>query len=142
MKVAVDLRRPVERVAIDLVKDGQAQACVSAGNTGALMATARFVLKTLPGIDRPAIITAIPSIEGHTHMLDLGANSLDIVEIVTNTMRELKIKIPRDELAKISKEQKAGNWDVWQTSLHNPDFAGYANLCGALGLSARDGVTS
>jgi glycerol-3-phosphate acyltransferase PlsX len=62
------------RVAIDLVKEGQAQACVSAGNTGALMATARFVLKTLPGIDRPAIITAIPSIEGHTHMLDLGAN--------------------------------------------------------------------
>lgn len=62
------------RVAIDLVKDGIAQACVSAGNTGALMAIARFVLKTLPNVDRPAIITAIPSIEGHTYMLDLGAN--------------------------------------------------------------------
>lgn len=62
------------RVAIDLVKAGQADACVSAGNTGALMAIARFVLKTLPMIDRPAIITAIPSIEGHTYMLDLGAN--------------------------------------------------------------------
>jgi glycerol-3-phosphate acyltransferase PlsX len=62
------------RVAIDLVKDGVADACVSAGNTGALMATARFVLKTLMGIDRPAICTAIPSIEGHTHVLDLGAN--------------------------------------------------------------------
>jgi phosphate acyltransferase len=62
------------RVAIDLVKDGSADACVSAGNTGALMATARYVLKTLPGIDRPAIITALPSITGHTHMLDLGAN--------------------------------------------------------------------
>ncbi|HKJ10109.1 MAG TPA: phosphate acyltransferase PlsX [Gammaproteobacteria bacterium] len=62
------------RVAINLVKEEQAQACVSAGNTGALMATARYVLKTLPGIDRPAIITAIPSIEGHTWMLDLGAN--------------------------------------------------------------------
>ncbi len=62
------------RVAIDLVKKGQAQACVSAGNTGALMATARFVLKTLPGIDRPAIISALPTITGHTHMLDLGAN--------------------------------------------------------------------
>jgi glycerol-3-phosphate acyltransferase PlsX len=47
---------------------------VSAGNTGALMATARFVLKTLPGIDRPAIITTLPGIKGHTHMLDLGAN--------------------------------------------------------------------
>lgn len=62
------------RVAINLVKDGAAHACVSAGNTGALMATARYVLKTLPGIDRPAISTAIPSMHGHTHMLDLGAN--------------------------------------------------------------------
>lgn len=63
------------RVAINLVKEGRAQACVSAGNTGALMATARFVLKMLPGIDRPAIITAIPSVDGHTYMLDLGANA-------------------------------------------------------------------
>ncbi len=62
------------RVAIDLVKRGEADACVSAGNTGALMATARFVLKTLPGIDRPAICAPIPSLRGHTHMLDLGAN--------------------------------------------------------------------
>ncbi len=62
------------RVAINLVKDGVAHACVSAGNTGALMATARFVLKTLPGIDRPAICTALPTISGHTHVLDLGAN--------------------------------------------------------------------
>ncbi len=62
------------RVAINLVKDGEADAAVSAGNTGALMATARFVLKTLEGIDRPAIITALPTINGHTHMLDLGAN--------------------------------------------------------------------
>ena len=63
------------RVALEAVKSGEAQACVSAGNTGALMAISRFVLKTLPGIDRPAIISAIPSIGGHTHMLDLGANS-------------------------------------------------------------------
>ena len=62
------------RVAINLVKEGRAQACVSAGNTGALMATARFVLKTLPGVDRPAICTALPAIEGHVHVLDLGAN--------------------------------------------------------------------
>ena len=62
------------RVAIDMVKTGRAQAVVSAGNTGALMATAKFVLKTLPGIDRPAICTTIPSYGGHTHMLDLGAN--------------------------------------------------------------------
>jgi len=62
------------RVAINLVKSGEAQAIVSAGNTGALMATARFVLKTLPGIDRPAIITAFPTVHGHVHILDLGAN--------------------------------------------------------------------
>lgn len=62
------------RVAINAVKTGEAQACVSAGNTGALMASARFVLKTLPGIDRPAIVGKIPSLRGHVHMLDLGAN--------------------------------------------------------------------
>ena len=63
------------RVALDLVRSGRADACVSAGNTAALMATARYVLKTLPGIDRPAIISAIPAKGGHTHMLDLGANA-------------------------------------------------------------------
>lgn len=62
------------RVAINLVNDGVADACVSAGNTGALMATARFVLKTLPHVDRPAIITALPSIDGRSWVLDLGAN--------------------------------------------------------------------
>jgi glycerol-3-phosphate acyltransferase PlsX len=62
------------RVAINLVREGTADACVSAGNTGALMATARFVLKMIPGIDRPAIISTLPSIYGHTHALDLGAN--------------------------------------------------------------------
>ncbi len=63
------------RVAINLVKSGEANACVSAGNTGALMATARFVLKTLPGIDRPAIAATLPSQKGLTYMLDLGANA-------------------------------------------------------------------
>ena len=63
------------RVAIDLVKEGTANACVSAGNTGALMATARFVLKTIEGVDRPAIISRIPARHGYTHMLDLGANA-------------------------------------------------------------------
>lgn len=63
------------RVALNQVRDGQASACVSAGNTGALMATARFVLKTLAGIDRPAIISSMPSRRGQTLMLDLGANS-------------------------------------------------------------------
>jgi glycerol-3-phosphate acyltransferase PlsX len=63
------------RVAINLVKSGEANACVSAGNTGALMAISRFVLKTLPGIDRPAIATVLPNMKGgYTYVLDLGAN--------------------------------------------------------------------
>ncbi|MGV6858761.1 MAG: phosphate acyltransferase PlsX [bacterium] len=62
------------RVSINLVKSGAVDACVCAGNTGALMATAKFVLKTLPGISRPAITTSLPSLRGHTHVLDLGAN--------------------------------------------------------------------
>jgi phosphate acyltransferase len=63
------------RRAIDLVKSSEAHACVSAGNTGALMATAHFVLKMLPGVERPAIVSLIPSRGGHTYMLDLGANA-------------------------------------------------------------------
>jgi phosphate acyltransferase len=62
------------RVSINLVKNGEASACVSAGNTGALMATARYVLKTLPGIDRPAIASFLPTVKGQVCMLDLGAN--------------------------------------------------------------------
>ena len=68
------------RVAIDLVKSGEAHACVSAGNTGALMATAKFVLKMLPGIERPAILGELPAIGGSLHMLDLGANTLGTAE--------------------------------------------------------------
>ena len=63
------------RRALDLVKAREAHACVSAGNTGALMAMAHFVLKMLPGVERPAIVSLIPSRGGHTFMLDLGANA-------------------------------------------------------------------
>jgi glycerol-3-phosphate acyltransferase PlsX len=62
------------RVALHLVKHGQAQAAVSAGNTGALVMISRFALKTFPGIDRPAICFALPTIKGHTYALDLGGN--------------------------------------------------------------------
>src|SRR3989475_2580985 len=63
------------RVAVNLVKSGEAHACVSAGNTGALMAISRFVLKTLPGIDRPAIASVLPNMRRtNTYVLDLGAN--------------------------------------------------------------------
>lgn len=64
------------RRALDLVQLGQADACVSAGNTGALFATAHFVLKTLPGVERPALISSLPTHkqDKHVFMLDLGAN--------------------------------------------------------------------
>lgn len=105
------------RVAIDLVKEGAADACVSAGNTGALTATARFVLKTLPGIDRPAICSALPTIKGHTHMLDLGAN----VEVDAETLFQFavmgaaltgaveNIPSPRVGLLNIGAEEIKGN---------------------------------
>jgi len=62
------------RVAINLIQNGTVDACVSAGNTGALMAIARFILKTIEGVDRPAIMGSIPTLNGHIHVLDLGAN--------------------------------------------------------------------
>lgn len=62
------------RVALGLLAEGKAHACVSAGNTGALMALSRFVLKTLPGIDRPAMVAAMPTQRGYCQLLDLGAN--------------------------------------------------------------------
>lgn len=108
------------RVAINLVKEGQADACVSAGNTGALMATARFVLKMIPGIERPAIISTLPSVFGHTHMLDLGANvdssaehlyqfavmGEEVVKAVENIDR------PRIGLLNIGEEDMKGNEQV------------------------------
>lgn len=105
------------RVAINMVKEGRAKACVSAGNTGALMATARFVLKTLPGIDRPAIISTLPNVKGHTHMLDLGANvdaSADNLfefavmgSVLTSAVEN--IDSPRVGLLNIGEEEVKGN---------------------------------
>ena len=63
------------RKALELVRDGEAHACVSAGNTGALVAKSRYLLKTIDGIDRPAIVSTIPARDGHACMLDLGANA-------------------------------------------------------------------
>jgi phosphate acyltransferase len=112
------------RVAIDMVKQGDADACVSAGNTGALMATARFVLKTLPGIDRPAIMTAVPTTKGHVHMLDLGANSdctsehlfqFAVMGSVAASLIE-NISSPRVGLLNIGEEKIKGNDTVRQTA--------------------------
>ncbi|WP_444998541.1 phosphate acyltransferase PlsX [Aliikangiella sp. IMCC44359] len=83
------------RLALEAVRDGQANACVSAGNTGALMAISRFVLKMLPGIDRPAIISAIPTLKNdHVYLLDLGAN------VECDEKRLTQFAIMGNELAK------------------------------------------
>ncbi len=108
------------RVAINLVHDGHADACVSAGNTGALMATARFVLKMIPGIDRPAIISTVPSIYGHTHVLDLGANVDCTAEhlfqfaIMGNELVKAveAIESPKVGLLNIGEEDMKGNEQV------------------------------
>ncbi len=112
------------RVAIDLVKAGQADACVSAGNTGALMATARFVLKTLPGIDRPAIMVPVPTMHGRTYMLDLGANSdctpehLFQFAIMGSVVAKgiENIEYPRIGLLNIGEEEIKGNETVKQAA--------------------------
>lgn len=108
------------RVAINLVKEGRAQAAVSAGNTGALMAIARFVLKTLDGIDRPAIISTLPTIGGHTHMLDLGANVDSPAEVLYQfalmgsvlTSAVDNIDRPTVGLLNIGEEEMKGNEQV------------------------------
>jgi glycerol-3-phosphate acyltransferase PlsX len=105
------------RIAIDLVREGTAHACVSAGNTGALMAIAKFVLKMLAGIERPAIIAELPAIGGTVHMLDLGANTAvdaDLLfqfavmgSIVTADIRRLER--PRVALLNIGVEASKGH---------------------------------
>ena len=113
------------RVAINLVKQNQADACVSAGNTGALMATARYVLKTLPGIDRPAIVTALPNMKDKsTYVLDLGANIDTTPEqlfqfavmgaVLTNAVNN--IPEPRIGLLNIGEEEIKGNEIIKETS--------------------------
>lgn len=105
------------RVAINLVKKGQADAAVSAGNTGALMATARFVLKMLPGIERPAICSELPTEHGSVFMLDLGANvdsSPEMLQQFAYMGAELcsatkKIKEPRIGLLNVGSEEIKGS---------------------------------
>lgn len=127
------------RVAINLVKAGHAEACVSAGNTGALMATARFVLKTLPGIDRPAIISTFPTISGkNVRILDLGANVDSSAEhlfqfaIMGSVLASAvdNIKTPKVCLLNIGHEDIKGNELVKQTAQllsqsRTVNYAGY-----------------
>ncbi len=112
------------RVAINLVKDETVDACVSAGNTGALMAISRFVLKTIRGIDRPAIMGRIPTMDGHTHMLDLGANvdskpeallEFAIMGAIAVEYTE-NIASPTVGLLNIGEEEMKGNDKIKKTS--------------------------
>ncbi len=112
------------RLAINLVKTGAAQACVSAGNTGALMITAKFVLKTLPGIDRPAIVNDMPGINGITRLLDLGGNVDSCAEhlfqfavmgsVLANAVSN--IDRPKVGLLNIGVEEIKGNDQVKRTA--------------------------
>ena len=128
------------RVAINLVKNGEAGACVSAGNTGALMATARYVLKTLPGIDRPAIASYLPTTKGQVCMLDLGANvdctaehllQFGIMGSALVAVLEHKDK-PTVGLLNIGSEDIKGNEVVKQAAelLRNSDLNFYGNIEG------------
>jgi phosphate acyltransferase len=125
------------RRAIDLVKSNDAHACVSAGNTGALMATAHFVLKMLPGVERPAIVSLIPSRGGHTYMLDLGANAsctpaqlyqFAVMGSVLAADLEGAHERPRVGLLNIGTEDIKGN-DIVQTA-HNLLAAADINYVG------------
>ncbi len=113
------------RVAINLVKEGVTQACVSAGNTGALMATSKFVLKTLPGVDRPAIVSIMPSLtDRDVHLLDLGANidsspeQLFQFAVMGSILAEatLGIEKPTIALLNVGEEEIKGNMQVKQAA--------------------------
>jgi glycerol-3-phosphate acyltransferase PlsX len=112
------------RLAINLVKEGKAQACVSAGNTGALMAIAHFVLKSIPGIDRPAIVSTMPSQGKDMRMLDLGANvdssaqNLMQFAIMGSVLTSILDNIPKPKvyLLNIGEEVIKGNKQVKETA--------------------------
>ena len=113
------------RVAIDLVRDKKAQACISSGNTGALLAISKNSLKTIPTIDRPALMTSIPTKKGFVYILDLGANTLCSAEQLTQfalmgstVAKEIKnIDKPRIGLLNIGQEEIKGNESIRDASL-------------------------
>ena len=113
------------RVAIDLVRDKKAQACISSGNTGALLAISKNSLKTIPTIDRPALMTSIPTKIGFVYILDLGANTLCSAEQLTQfalmgstAAKEIKnIDKPRVGLLNIGQEEIKGNESIRDASL-------------------------
>ena len=169
-KVLRSKRDSSMRVAINQVKAGTARACVSSGNTGALMAMAKFVLKTIPGIDRPAIISSLPSRLGHTHVLDLGANIessaeqlLQFALMGSELVRAVDgIESPKVGLLNVGEEEMKGSQQVKQAFQLLTDapinFIGYVegdDICmgnvdvvvtdgfvGNISLKAMEGIAS
>lgn len=145
------------RLAIELVRDGGANACVSAGNTGALMALARNILKMLPGVDRPAICTTMPGIKGETHLLDLGANvdpnSEQLFQFAVMgaelTSAVLNIDSPSVALLNVGAEEIKGNDMVKQAALllsqSHLNYAGFVEgndiYSGKVNVIVCDGFT-
>lgn len=125
------------RVALQLVREGRAQACISAGNTGALMALSKHILKTLPQIERPAIMTALPTQKSTTHLLDLGANVdcsaeqlLQFAVMGSAAVRLGGVSQPRVALLNVGVESIKGNQQVRQAAellagLENINYIGY-----------------
>ena len=125
------------RLAIDLVKNDISQACISSGNTGALMAISKYVLKTIPTIKRPALMASMPTVKGHTYVLDLGANSSCSPEqlyqfalmgtVISREIRE--IEKPRVGLLNMGVEASKGNQVVKEAaklmSSGSINFIGY-----------------
>ncbi len=125
------------RVALQLLRDKQVQACVSAGNTGALMALAKHILNPLPHIERPAIMTALPTLDGETHLLDLGANvdvsAQQLVQFALMGSAAVQIQgvaHPRVALLNVGREAIKGNQQVKQAAaeletLSHINYIGY-----------------
>ncbi len=145
------------RRAIELVRDGHANACVSAGNTGALMALARNILKMLPGVDRPAICTTMPGIERETHLLDLGANvdpnSSQLFQFAVMgtelSSAVLNIESPSVALLNVGAEEIKGNDMVKQAAMllsqSHLNYAGFVEgndiYSGKVNVIVCDGFT-
>ncbi|MBT1445633.1 phosphate acyltransferase PlsX [Shewanella sp. JM162201] len=122
------------RLAIELVRDSKADACVSAGNTGALMAMAKVILKTLPGVDRPALVSCLPAVTGKpVYLLDLGANvqcdydTLFQFAVMGTVLCEAveKKSRPKVALLNVGIEEFKGNSDVQQAAqllMHTPQI--------------------
>lgn len=145
------------RLAIEMVRDNEADACVSAGNTGALMAISRYLLKMLPGIDRPAICSIMPGISGHTRVLDLGANinpsseqlfqfALMGVELTSAVER---IEHPTVGLLNVGSEENKGDDRIKQAALllsqSHLNYVGFVEgtdiFAGKINVIVTDGFT-